>query len=718
MIHQFRLFLSSTFYDMEKERHYFQDIIYPEIAEFCKQKNVEFLPIDLRWGVKDDMRLVLQTCFNEIDNSRPFFIGIIGNKYGTLPKKEEIDIAREYLLVRNPDLPQTIIIEGESITEMEIDYGLLHTPPLNAVFLVRDKNNTIEVNRDETDLTLQKKQEQLRQRILESDYPHFPYSNIEQYGVLLKQTILHFIESRFSENENIDLYNHQQQLIEVYSSNSLVIPEAHERLKQWYMSENPVLFCEGDMRGASGWTTFFCQFLHKHQKSGKRALYIDCSLLYLQSKQYDFLTSYIDSHISPEDHEPVVCIEHVELLQIMTLRKLGCFINLHCLHIRFIIHNRPRYIDDDWGQMMWWLCPTEQWDELYSEEQRLKIVKFHLKKYGKIIPESYWDSIIAYGHQRSDDTFGKYDPQLGNIITAIQVVQGLDKTEVPQQLAKGIFFSQSEIDLGYWLIDMLYKKAHRYNILTEVQNAITLLVVALHKKEINGLTEQEIKQIANLEDSKWYMVRPLILPFCDVLDGNRYRVKWKDLYDAIGEDELVEKQETLLDQYIAAHNLVPTEEEIVTYRNTPYESLTGYELFDKLVKNAHIVINEAIVSLPQERKDNIIRRINKYPERYPKGYKQIILNPATSVREWSDQKILQVFISLYNWALINENVAFHHLCQLFAAVAIIYQRQNEQYLAGKYADMARKILGDALYTPLVPKEMSNNLAIMQVLYNV
>lgn len=45
MIHQFRLFLSSTFYDMEKERGYFQDIIFPEISEFCRRRNVEFLPI-------------------------------------------------------------------------------------------------------------------------------------------------------------------------------------------------------------------------------------------------------------------------------------------------------------------------------------------------------------------------------------------------------------------------------------------------------------------------------------------------------------------------------------------------------------------------------------------------------------------------------------------------------------------------------------------------
>ncbi len=36
---------------------------------------------------------VVDICFDEIDNSIPFFIGIIGNRYGWCPEKQDISIS-------------------------------------------------------------------------------------------------------------------------------------------------------------------------------------------------------------------------------------------------------------------------------------------------------------------------------------------------------------------------------------------------------------------------------------------------------------------------------------------------------------------------------------------------------------------------------------------------------------------------------------------------
>ena len=720
MKYQFRLFLSSTFYDMEKERTYFQDIIFPEVDEYCRQRHVEFIPIDLRWGVNDDMRLVLQTCFNEIDNSRPFFIGIIGHRYGSLPQKEEIAVAREVLQKQKPDIPQTIIVEGESVTEMEIDYGLWNTPPFSAVFLLRDKINSIEMERDEEKEELRPRQDALRKRIIQSVYPTHPYSTLEQYGQLLKQTIISFIDTRFTGDELTDLYAYNQKLIEDNSTNSLIIPEAHKKIQKWYVSGVPVLFCDGDRRGASGWTTFFCQFLHQHQQKGGKALYVDCSSFYTHNDQYDYLTTYIEKYISDNDVNPIVCIEHYEALNAMTLRKMNYFINQHSHHARFIIHRRSWSVFGSYSFLLWCTCPVEHWNELYTEEQRLAIAKFYLKRYGKEISDAWWNQVIAIGHERFDKAFGKYDPQLGNILTAIQVVQGLDHKEVPQQLAKGILFSQSEIDLSYWIADVLYKRAIRYNNLENVTRAIILLAIARRKDEIIGLTEEDIKCMTHLDSTQWAMVRPFILPLCDIIEGNRYSAKWRDLYDGVIGDFKDEKNiEKKIDEYIVQNHLEASiKEENGRLRDIPLDNTTENEQYNYLLKNADIVINEAILALPQDKKDIIVQRINRFPEKYPEGYAQQIINPILKKRNWTDEKMLRIFKSLYDWALIDESVSFHHWCRVEIAIAIIYKRKGEQEKSKQCADIAMSIFGSITTSSLVPDALKNNLAIEQLLYNL
>ena len=77
---QFRVFISSTFKDMDKERNYLVEWVFPRIKELCAERGVEFLPIDLRWGITEEegkKGKIINACFEEIDNSRPFFIGLI-----------------------------------------------------------------------------------------------------------------------------------------------------------------------------------------------------------------------------------------------------------------------------------------------------------------------------------------------------------------------------------------------------------------------------------------------------------------------------------------------------------------------------------------------------------------------------------------------------------------------------------------------------------------
>src|SRR5579872_6926852 len=52
-----RLFISSTFSDFAIERSLLHQRIFPAIRTFCRRPGVRFQPIDLRWGVSQELVL-------------------------------------------------------------------------------------------------------------------------------------------------------------------------------------------------------------------------------------------------------------------------------------------------------------------------------------------------------------------------------------------------------------------------------------------------------------------------------------------------------------------------------------------------------------------------------------------------------------------------------------------------------------------------------------
>ena len=83
-----RVFLSSTFQDMQAERDYLVKNTFPAIMQIARRRNVDFSVVDLRWGVTEEEAhegKVIEICLNQIEDTRPFFIGLIGDRYGWCP---------------------------------------------------------------------------------------------------------------------------------------------------------------------------------------------------------------------------------------------------------------------------------------------------------------------------------------------------------------------------------------------------------------------------------------------------------------------------------------------------------------------------------------------------------------------------------------------------------------------------------------------------------
>ena len=78
-----RIFFSSPFKGMEGEREEFTSRYWPQIDSYCKHKGVQFVPVDMRWGITTESSANNQTiniCLREIDRS-DIFVGFYGQVF-------------------------------------------------------------------------------------------------------------------------------------------------------------------------------------------------------------------------------------------------------------------------------------------------------------------------------------------------------------------------------------------------------------------------------------------------------------------------------------------------------------------------------------------------------------------------------------------------------------------------------------------------------------
>jgi hypothetical protein len=132
-----RVFISSTFRDMMDERDEMMTHTWPELRKFCAERHLELVEVDLRWGISEEQSIrneTLKLCLDEIRSCRPFFIGILGERYGWIPGDDAFtaDLKEEQSWL--------IGINGKSLTELEILHGVLNNPEMagRAFFYFRD----------------------------------------------------------------------------------------------------------------------------------------------------------------------------------------------------------------------------------------------------------------------------------------------------------------------------------------------------------------------------------------------------------------------------------------------------------------------------------------------------------------------------------------------------------------------------------------------------
>ncbi len=206
---EIRVFISSTFRDMHAERDYLISHVFPVIRRACRERQVEFTEIDLRWGVtkeEAEQGKVVRICLEEINRCRPYFLSLLGDRYGWAPLDTDLDHKAE-LLALFPFLEDSLKA-GLSVTEMEILHGVLDNPAMaeHCFFYLRDSalSQTLAESYNtphdyfETEQRLNDKLAALKEKVRSSGLPvRDNYASIEALAELIKTDLLAVLDKQF-----------------------------------------------------------------------------------------------------------------------------------------------------------------------------------------------------------------------------------------------------------------------------------------------------------------------------------------------------------------------------------------------------------------------------------------------------------------------------------------------------------------------------------------
>lgn len=516
-----RIFISSTFQDMHAERDFLIKKIFPEIINEAAKRFVSVVPLDLRWGITDDEAKsgkVVDICLNEIDNSRPYFIGIIGDRYGWCPTPEEINLS--VIEERYPSIKR--YVENKlSITEIEMQYAVLDTElESNALFLLK------QTTAGEEEEKLSRFKELIKQK-RPNDW--YNYNSIEQLGQIVRENFMNFLDVNFPKKECSDHERLCQSLKNIIEEKSI-----------GYVDNNPYVFQ---------------QLLHNIRGN-------EPSVELLIGKRGNGKSSFITNFIRIlEDEKDYTCAYYLHD-EIVTEKTLECILDYFNKMLNFdsettdLSYCKPKYIVVDGIDRL----PN------FAETDLYKLLDF-FKSYHIVLTLDSDSEHIRYIEEYPDKSHcNRLYLEVLSIDEKHQVIEGFlqkhRKKLSHQQYTKLIKGNASQltslctalnclVSFGHFenLDDYIYKltqmddkgiSEHALNQIREVfgkdsiDKVLALILVSKH-----GLNESELSEIMGFRQIDWSAIYSSLVNF--FVNQNRL-LMLKDSYKATAECILSSEQ--------------------------------------------------------------------------------------------------------------------------------------------------------------------------------
>jgi tetratricopeptide (TPR) repeat protein len=241
---------------MQAERGYLITKVFPTLRRYCEEREVSIFELDLRWGISEEeakQGKVFDICLKEVQRTRPFFIGLLGDRYGWIPtEKERKAMAENTNIFLDYPWIAGELEKGTSITEIEIQEGVLRSQEkINAYFYIRSpKMETSDEFREKKDSHEEKMLLGLKKTIRgQNKYPVKEYDSIEHLGTLLEQDFKSLVDKLFPEASLSSLEKERLQQRAFFKSKTRVYipnPEWDTKLDEFAESEEKAIVICGE----------------------------------------------------------------------------------------------------------------------------------------------------------------------------------------------------------------------------------------------------------------------------------------------------------------------------------------------------------------------------------------------------------------------------------------------------------------------------------------
>lgn len=492
---------------MQDERNYLMKRTFPKLRKIAAERDVTLTELDLRWGITEDEAKsgrVVEVCLREIENSIPFFIGIIGNRYGWVPSRKDIG---ESVIERFPEVNK-YVEQHLSVTEMEMQFAVLNRDEdMYAYFYIKEQDENLE-GEDYLEML-----NRLKQEVRQSKYPSYGYASPEDLANQVEAAFVNLLDALFpegnisqEEKERIGQRSFMNQLCQNYIKDE----SNFEVLDTWLAKEDCSQFV---VTGASG--------------LGKSALIANWLKAKLSDNncEYNIIYHFTGNGGSESSSDCIIKSIANEIKRIYEWRdnEFETETKLEDLFVRvsakgdkpllIVIDAINQIVDVDNAKLLNWLpFPTKGIKILFSTLEddrtmevfknrvypiftlrplditsRSQMVRSYLKLYAKSLTEKQVERIVT-------------NLQCENTLVLKTLLDELINFGVYEKLDDRIhyYLSVESIDEFYQNLLASYEEEYRWYDIDFVKNILSLIAVSQ-----NGLSEEEITSITKIKPLEW-----------------------------------------------------------------------------------------------------------------------------------------------------------------------------------------------------------------------
>jgi len=242
---ELRVFISSTFSDLHAEREHLVKRVFPEIRALCRDRGITFTEVDLRWGLTEEegaLGRIVRTCLEEVDHCRPYFMGMIGNRYGWVPGYHELHMD-PLLLAKYPWIEE-FAADGVSLTELEFIHGVfnVHDAERTGAFFYQRTSDVHDAD-DPARLTA------LIERARDTGCPFREFLSPDELGQLVHEDLVGLIEREWPEVDTPSPLETERRKHRAYSASRILgyipNPTYIDAISRWLATDDVPLVITG-----------------------------------------------------------------------------------------------------------------------------------------------------------------------------------------------------------------------------------------------------------------------------------------------------------------------------------------------------------------------------------------------------------------------------------------------------------------------------------------